>query len=88
MRINPGTTFAGLLIGVALLSLGCASAPRGADSGGATTPQQKAHQAQLAEMSREDADDARTPGHKKRPAGPSPRTRRTGQRVIDQPTRP
>ena len=70
------------------LLVGCASAPRATDADGATTPQDQAHQQQLADMSSQDADATETPTSRKRsrPAERAVHGRRTGQGVIDQPT--
>ncbi|HUU86005.1 MAG TPA: hypothetical protein VM243_21115 [Phycisphaerae bacterium] len=89
MRFKGCAKVVALLAGAVLCWTGCASTPRGTGADDATTPQDKAHQEQLAEMSEEDSQEAEKPaGSKKRSADPSSRSRRSGQRVIDQPTRP
>ena len=88
MRINGCVKIAAVLAGAVLLWTACAATPRAADSHEAATPQDKAHQQQLADMSEQDADDTEAPAPpKRRSADPSARGRRTGQRVIDQPGR-
>ncbi len=70
--------------GVAIGVAGCASSSPARSTRDATTPQDKAHQEHLADLSSEDAEAAG-----QRPPEPdrTPRQRRTGQQVIDQPVR-
>lgn len=88
MRIKGFVRPAAFLAAAVLLWTGCASTPGTVDSDGAVTPQDKAHQQQLADMGARDADQAEKPApREKRLADPSVRGRRIGQRVIDQPSR-
>ena len=88
MRINGFVKLAAFLAAAVLLWTGCASTPGAVDSDSAATPQDKAHQQQLADMGAQDADEAEKPApREKRLADPSAHDRRAGQRVIDQPGR-
>ncbi len=88
MRIERPVVTTVVLACAAWLAGGCASTPRAADAAGAATPQDKAHQQQLADLSGQDADATESSTRHKgsRPADRTLRSRRTGQRVIDQPT--
>lgn len=76
-----------VVAGLALLSAGgCASSSRVGQAGSAATPQDKAHQEQLTDLSRQDAEAAEG-SQKKRETPPASSQRRTGQKVVDQPIR-
>jgi hypothetical protein len=78
----------GFVAAVVILLAGCESTPRSVRPSDAATPQEKAHQEQLAKMSEEDAQAAEaTPQAKPEERKPKRGERRTGQRVIDQPIR-
>jgi hypothetical protein len=88
MRIKSPVVIAVSLACALWLGAGCVSAPRATNADGAATPQDKAHQQQLAGMSGQDADASETAASRKssRPADRTVPGRRTGQMVIDQPT--
>ena len=87
MRRHHILRAAGGLAALAVLAGGCASGSRSTSTSEATTPQDKAHQEQLAEMGRQDAETADTPTKKPMSPKQARDDRRTGQRVIDQPRR-
>ncbi len=73
-----------------LLAAGCTTAQQSRRTSDATTPQDKTHQEQLANLSRQDAQDARDAqaGARKPTASRRPSSgRRTGQKIVDQPVR-
>jgi hypothetical protein len=70
-----------------ILVAGCASPPRSQSGSTATTPQDKAHREQLANMGREDAEAVTASSEKPDADRPETSKRRSGQRVIDQPVR-
>ena len=72
---------------VVLLLAGCAAQTRSTSVGDAVTPQDKAHQEQLARMQQEDGEAASTPAREQPKPKRATDRRRTGQRVIDQPVR-
>lgn len=88
MRIKQLVSLVAASACAACVWAGCASTQNTADADGATTPQDKAHQQQLADLSQEDSDTADTPTRSKhqRPSDRATQGRRTGQGVIDQPT--
>ena len=70
-----------------LLAAGCTTAQQSCRTSDATTPQDKTHQEQLANLSRQDAQDAQA-GARKPTASRRPSSgRRTGQKIVDQPVR-
>ena len=71
----------------ALLVAGCAAASRSSGTTAATTPQDKTHQEQLADLTRQDAQHAETGARKPTAARRPSSGRRTGQKIIDQPVR-
>ena len=76
---------------VILLLVGCQSSGRTASSSTASTPQDKARQEQLSNMSRQDAEDvedADAPAGHSGTRPPLDANRRTGQRIVDQPVTP
>ena len=74
---------------VAVLLVGaCQSSGRTGKSSTGSTPQDKARQEQLSNMSRQDAEDADVPAGKSGTRAPLDANRRTGQRVVDQPVTP
>ena len=83
-RIAAAMTTLGL---AALLAAGCAAPSRSSGTTAATTPQDKAHQEQLADLTRQDAQDAQAGTQKPTAARRSSSGRRTGQKIIDQPVR-
>ncbi len=81
-KIQMGVAMAWMVC-FSLAGNGCAStsASRGGDD--ATSPQDKARQTQLSEMSQDDAESATI--RKIDKTKPASRNRRSGQRVVDQP---
>ena len=71
----------------ALLAAGCAAPSRSSDTSDATTPQDKTHQEQLADLTRQDAQDAEAGALKPTTARRPSSGRRTGQKIVDQPLR-
>ena len=72
---------------VLLLLVGCAEQTRSTSVSDAVTPQDKAHQEQLARMQQEDGEAATTPAPERAKPKRATDRRRGGQRVIDQPVR-
>lgn len=75
----------GLMVCVILCGARCATSSRSVGAGDASSPQDKAHQAQLSQMTEEDAESATL--RKLRKPKPAHQNRRTGQGVVDQPIR-
>ncbi|MCP4250925.1 MAG: hypothetical protein GY778_28135 [bacterium] len=72
---------------VVLVMAGCAEQTRSTRVSDATTPQDKAHQEQLAQMQQEDGEAATAPAPEPATSKRPTDRRRGGQRVIDQPVR-
>ena len=87
MHLQKILRLAGIAVWALLVGAGCTTPSRSVSVSNATTPQDKVHEDQLAEMRRKDAETATEPSltQPKRPA--AARDRRSGQRVIDQPRR-